>query len=154
MDRQYAILSLAGSQNPCQAINLRAQIAPASSSNPHNYVAGWWWFPDVLRCQDVEADCLDILIIFFMGIKACDPIPKYAKKLQPLILGFCEKWTESIFSVRFCLNLWEMDSEWTIKDNCLMPCLFLTKSARFQHKTLTLFSHKLSISVNLLLKDL
>ncbi len=22
------------------------------------YVAGWWWFPDVLHCQDVEADRL------------------------------------------------------------------------------------------------
>ncbi len=32
------------------------------------YVAGWWRFPDVLHCQDVEADCLDVLIIFSMGI--------------------------------------------------------------------------------------
>ena len=24
---------------------------------------GWWWFP-VSHCQDVEADCLDVLIIF------------------------------------------------------------------------------------------
>ncbi len=32
------------------------------------YVAGWWWIPDVLHCHDVEADCLDILIIFSMGI--------------------------------------------------------------------------------------
>ncbi len=32
------------------------------------YVAGIWRFPDVLHCQDVEADCLDVLIIFSMGI--------------------------------------------------------------------------------------
>ncbi len=32
------------------------------------YVAGWWRFPDVLHCQDAEADCLDVLIIFSMGI--------------------------------------------------------------------------------------
>ncbi len=32
------------------------------------YVAGKWWFPDVLHCQDVEADCLDILIICSTGI--------------------------------------------------------------------------------------
>ena len=25
-------------------------------------------FPDVLHCQDVEADCLTVLIIFSMGI--------------------------------------------------------------------------------------
>ncbi len=31
------------------------------------YVAGWR-FPDVLHCHDVEADCLDVLIISSMGI--------------------------------------------------------------------------------------
>ncbi len=31
------------------------------------YVAGWWRFPDMLHCKDVEANCLDILI-FSMGI--------------------------------------------------------------------------------------
>ncbi len=40
----------------------------ASSTGPHNYVAGWWWFPDVLHCRDVKADCLDVLIISAMGI--------------------------------------------------------------------------------------
>ncbi len=32
------------------------------------YVAGWWRCPDVLHRQDVKADCLDVLIIFFIGI--------------------------------------------------------------------------------------
>ncbi len=35
---------------------------------PIIYVAGWWQLPDALHCQDVEADCLDVLIIFSMGI--------------------------------------------------------------------------------------
>ena len=39
-----------------------------------------------------------------------------------LILGFCEKWTESTFWVWFCLNLWEMDSERTIKNNYNFNC--------------------------------
>ena len=32
------------------------------------YVACLWRFPDVLHCHAVEADCLDVLIIFSMGI--------------------------------------------------------------------------------------
>ena len=35
------------------------------------YVTGRRWFPDVLHCHDVEAVCLDFLIIFAMVIKAC-----------------------------------------------------------------------------------
>ncbi len=26
----------------------------ASSLYSHNHVAGWWWFPDVLHCQDIK----------------------------------------------------------------------------------------------------
>ncbi len=39
----------------------------ASSTSPHN-VADWWCFSDVLHCQDVEADCLDNVIISSTGI--------------------------------------------------------------------------------------
>ncbi len=33
------------------------------------YVAGWWWFSDVLHCRDVEADYLDDLIFPLRGFR-------------------------------------------------------------------------------------
>ncbi len=48
-------------------INHILSLHSTSSTSPH-YVAGWCWFPNVLHCQDVEADCLDVLIISNMGI--------------------------------------------------------------------------------------
>ena len=39
--------------------------------------------------------------------------------LRALIMAFCEKWTESTFSNRFCWNLWEQNRGTTIIKNCI-----------------------------------
>ncbi len=62
IDPQYLPMSMIASTSK------QVQFQQIRFKHKSPYVAGWWLFPDVLHSQDVEADCLDVLIILFVGI--------------------------------------------------------------------------------------